>query len=210
MPLRRLAIILIALLVLGEVTVALWKYLPVKPSTAPVFSLPMMDDAMKQPGEFQRAVNTYQADRGGELKLNGTDGTSLTLFYFEWDQIRMGPMMNVAGHVPEQCNVAAGFKFMGVENTRTFAVAGHPPLPFDCTRFQDPAGRDVFMFRIGWVQGYGPLELRQGLNRTKRLKDSFLRNAGAARVLQAGVFDARDPDHAWQSFRTQVLDHLKW
>ena len=40
MPLRRLAIVLIALLVLGEAAVAVWRHLPIEPSTAPVFTFP--------------------------------------------------------------------------------------------------------------------------------------------------------------------------
>ncbi len=36
-------------------------------------------------GSFQRSIDLYHADRGGELKLPGPDGSSLAVFYFEWD-----------------------------------------------------------------------------------------------------------------------------
>ena len=42
------------------------------------------------------------------------------------------------------------------------------------------------------------------------IKNSFVRHRGAARIVEAGVFDARDADHAWQTFREQALDQLVW
>jgi hypothetical protein len=40
MPLSRLALLLAAILLLGEAGLALWRHLPIEPSTAPVFSFP--------------------------------------------------------------------------------------------------------------------------------------------------------------------------
>jgi hypothetical protein len=42
------------------------------------------------------------------------------------------------------------------------------------------------------------------------LKSSFIRKVGQARMLQAGVFGARDADHAWQVFQSEVLEKLEW
>ena len=67
-----------------EAGVLAWRHnVPV--STAAVFSLPMASEAMQHPGSFQRSIDVYHADRSGELKLPGPNGSSLAVFYFEWD-----------------------------------------------------------------------------------------------------------------------------
>ena len=40
---------------------------------------------VSSPGSLQHTIDVYHADRGGELKLPGHDGSSLAVFYFEWD-----------------------------------------------------------------------------------------------------------------------------
>jgi hypothetical protein len=113
-------------------------------------------------------------------------------------------------HSPDQCNVAAGFTLKGILSPRTFEVSGQPPLVFDATHFTDPSGRSVHMFKLAWIQGLGSRPLREGTRRFERAGNAFFRHQGAARVLQAGVFDAQNADQAWQVFRTQVLDQLRW
>jgi hypothetical protein len=98
----------------------------------------------------------------------------------------------------------------GILPSRSYDVPGQPPLVFDATHFTDTAGRSVHMFKLAWIQGLGARKLREGAERAQRLQNSFLRHQGAARVVQAGVFDAQNADHAWEIFRTQVLDQLKW
>lgn len=210
MHLRRLALILIVLVLMGEAAVSMWRYLPMPSATAPVFSFAPATERFEEPGSLAPLVEIYGADRGAEWFTTAADDTRLTLFFFEWDQIEAGPVMELAGHSPDECNVAAGFTLQGILTPRTYEVPGQPPLVFDATHFTDPAGRSVHMFKLAWIQGLGSRELREGSNRLLRLRNSFLRHTGAARVVQAGVFDARDADHAWQTFRTQVLDHLEW
>ena len=210
MPLPRLAVILIALLLLGEAAVAVWRHLPIEPSTAPVFSLPPAAANFGKSPDLAPAVEMYGADRGAEWNTTAPDGTRLTVFYFEWDQSKPGPHMELAGHAPEICNVSAGYSLQAILPPRSYEVPGQPPLVFDSTHFTDPSGRSVHMFKLAWIQGMDSLSFYRGYDRQRRLRDSFLRHHGAARVLQAGVFDAQNADHAWQSFRTQVLDHLKW
>ena len=75
---------LLLFLVAVEAGVLAWRHnVPV--STAAVFSLPMASEAMLHPGTFQRSIDIYHADRSGELKLPGPNGSSLAVFYFEWD-----------------------------------------------------------------------------------------------------------------------------
>ncbi len=211
MLLSRLSLLLFTLLLIAGGGTALWRFTPITPSSAPVFSFPAAAARFDHPGDFAGPIKVYQADRGAECKLAAPDGTRLTLFCFEWDRLEAGPMMSLVGHAPEQCNVAAGFKLEEISANRRYQTPGQQPLDFDCTRFSDPAGRQVFMFRLAWLQGLGSRPLRiEGESRIARLKNSFIRHLGAARVLEAGVFAACDADHAWQVFCTQVLDQLQW
>jgi hypothetical protein len=207
------SLLLFLLLVLSQAGLALWRYLPIEPSTAPVFSYPAAAEHFDQPGDLAPAIAMYHADRGAEVKLKSAEGTSLTVFYFEWDQVEAGPMMTAAGHTPDECNLTAGFQLLEIGANRRFEVPGQLPLVFDSTRFADSAGREIFIFKLAWMQGLGSKSIREGqggAHRAERLLNSFTRHAGALRVLQAGVVDARDDDHAWQVFQTEVLEKLVW
>jgi hypothetical protein len=210
MLLSRFSLLLLLLIVLAGGGLALWRYFPIAPSTAPVFSYPAAAARFDQAGKFAAAIETYHADRGAECKLTAPDGSQLTVFFFEWDQLKAGPMIAATGHTPEQCNVAAGFKLLEVAASRTYQADGQLPLDFDSTHFADSSGQDVFVFKMFWMQGLGTRSLREGESRIERLKSSFIRHAGAARVLQGGVSGARDADHAWQVFESEVLEKLEW
>jgi hypothetical protein len=210
MLLSRFSLLLVLVLVLAGGGLALWRHLPIAPSTAPVFSYPAAAARFDQGGEFASSIEIYHADRGAECKLTAPDGSQISVFYFEWDQVKAGPMIAATGHAPEQCNVAAGFKLLEVTANRTYQAGGQLPLVFDCTHFADSGGRDVFVFKMFWMQGLGTRSLREGDSRIERLKSSSIRHAGAARVLQGGVSGARDADHAWQVFQSEVLQKLEW
>ena len=213
MLLRRLSLCLFILLVLGQIAWALWRFLPIEPSTASVFHYPTAASRFGDPGDLKVAIEMYQADRGAELALTAPDGLELTVFYFEWDRIGAGPMMTTAGHTPDQCNVAAGFTLVSVDPPRTYQAPGQLPMVFDATTFKDKAGRDMYTFKLAWMQGLGSRSIREGkggLYRIERLRNSFIRHVGELRVLQAGVFNARNSDQAWQAFQSQVLDQLEW
>jgi hypothetical protein len=205
----KLALLLTAFLAALETAIPLWRS-SAPTSSAPVFSLPMMDEAMKNPGKFQRSIDVYNADRGGELKLPGPDGTSLTLFYFEWDQVEAGPLMDIAGHAPEECNVAAGFTLKSRDPQRVFESPGHSPWQFDTTTFVDPRGLKVHVFKTAWIQGFGSWDIRQGENRMARFTRSFTRGRGAARVIEVGITGAKDESQAWQIFQSEVLGKIDW
>ena len=100
MPLPRLAILLIAIIVLGEGALALWRHLPIEPSTAPVFSFPPAAANFDKPGKLAPAIDMYGADRGADWHSTAPDGSRLTVFYFEWDQINAGPKLEMAEHSP--------------------------------------------------------------------------------------------------------------
>jgi len=207
-PLRFAAALIVFLLTL-EIAIPLWRnHVPV--STAPVFSLPMAQEALQNPGAFQRSIDVYHADRGGELKLPGPDGSSLTIFYFEWDQVESGAIMDIDSHRPEECNVVAGFILKSQDPNRLFETPDHSSLEFDATTFADPSGRIVHVFKTAWIQGLGSWDIRVGENRKSRFFKSFRYGRGAARVLECGVTGAQDANQAWQIFHNQVLQRLAW
>ena len=199
----------IAILLLGEAAVAVWQYTPIEPSTAPVFSFPPAAANFCKTPAMVLATEEYQADRGGECDLTAPDGETIKVFYFEWDKIKFGTLMVITGHTPEQCNVRVGFKLIGVGPKRNYRI-DHGRLEFDSTHFEDPKGQPVYMFKVAWMQGINRMDLRETYSKMRRLESNFLRHIGAARVLQGAISGARDSDHAWQLFTTEVLDKLEW
>jgi hypothetical protein len=210
MSYRTLSILLIALLVLGEAGLALWRHLPVEPSAAPIFSFPPAAQNFDKPGNLAPAIELYGADRGAEWNHSTPDGTRLTVFYFEWDQVAVGPMMEATGHTPEVCNVSAGFTLEAVLPRSVHEVPGQPPLVFDTTRYTAPNGEILHIYKLAWIQGLGSQTLREAYERFERLQNSFIRHKGAARVLQIGVQGATDSEQAWKLAKETVLDQLKW
>lgn len=210
MPLHRLALTLIAIIVLSEAGLALWRQLPVPVSDASVFSFPPAAANFGNPGKLGTAIEMYGADRGTEWNSTAPDGSRLTVFYFEWDRVSVGPMLTLTGHAPDACNISAGFNLKELLPDRRHEIQGQPTLVFDSTHFTDPAGRDVFIFKMPWIQGIGSLPIRTHAKRETRLARSFTRHTGAGRVLQGGIFDAHNADHAWNTFRSQVLEQLEW
>jgi hypothetical protein len=208
---RRFALVAILFLVLVEAGLAGWWLITSRPSTAPVFSWPEAVPRLGQAARLAPAMAKYRADRGAEVRLASPDGPRLTVLYLEWDRIDSRPAMGFASHPAEECNVGLGYQFLGIEPSRVFGGPGGASLRFDSTRFVDLAGKPLFMFKLAWIQGAGAWQVRdEGRNRIERLRRSFVRHTGAARILQAGVFDARDGEHAWQVFREQVLEQLAW
>lgn len=196
-------------LLIMELSIAGWRN-GVAVSSAPVFTLPMVKEAMKAPGKFQRSIDVYHANRGAEVKTNAPEGEAITLFYFEWDHVDAAPMMDLCGHAPEQCNVPAGFDLIAKLPGRTFDSPGHDRLLFDSTLFKDHGGRPVHVFKMAWIQGLGSWDIRQGEKRSLRFSRSFVRGSGAARVIECGITGATGEDQAWQIFTDQILKNAVW
>ena len=187
------------------------RYLPIEPSTAPVFSFPPAAADFGKSEKLTQEISAFGCDRGAEWTATADDGTQINLLYFEADTIQDQPLRDVALHKPEVCNGNLGHQLKEVYQRRIHHPSGKTPLVFDSTCFVTPSGAEMFMFKLVWVQGRGSIEFREPKGiRVERLKNSFNRQPRAARILQAGVFNARDPDHAWEIFRKQVLDQLKW
>lgn len=196
-----------SLIVIAEASLSIREWIPIEEATAEIFSWPAV---MEEPADrrFEISISTYGADDGREKNLQLDDGTRVTAFYFEWARTEMGPMMDLKGHPPEVCNVAAGLKFEGLSPDRFFILPNGEELRFDVTRFAEPSGAEVYIFKSAWVQGTGSLTLRRSEGRLGRLKSSLMRHAGAARVIQGGVFSAADESAAWKAFEAEVLNQL--
>lgn len=211
MSITRFAIALIVLVLLAEVGPALWRWTRPPACQDPCFSFPPAAERFGDPDSLDADMRRQHPDRGSRVELPGPEHTRVSLIWMEWDAGTEDPFMTIGEHYPEMCNVSAGFKFLGIERPRTHQVPGQQPMVFDTTRFTDPAGRSVVLFKLAWIQGFGSWDVREARDdRLLRLRRSFLRHRGAARLVHAGVFDARDPDHAWQVLRTTVLDRLVW
>lgn len=214
-----LAAVVIIFLALLEAGVALWRH-NVPLSTAPVFSYPPAVANFGNSATLAPAIEMYRADRAAECKLTAADNTRVTVLYFEWDQMKISPVMSLTYHAPEVCNAKLDYKLLNVLPNRHFEAPGQSPLAFDCTHFTDRSNTDVYIFKVVWIQGYGCIPIREdgsdarpiveGEHRFTRIRNSFVRHSGAARILEAGVFGARDANHAWQTFREHVLDQLVW
>ena len=201
---------IIMLLLAIEGGVQAWRHAGIEPSTAPVFRLKGATLLTSAPPPFGNALELYRADRGAEQTRDLPEERKMNLFYFEWDSIELGPLMDVGGHAAEQCNVEFGsFKLLRSGGQRIYKAANGETLYFTCTLLAEPSGKPVYVYKMPWLQGFGLLEgLTQ--DRAMRLRCSFLRRRGEARVLEAGFFGAASEDEAWGLFEREVLDKLEW
>ena len=201
----------VGMVVVVELGVAGWRQVAAMPSGAPVFWWPEGRAMMADGGRLGGALANYRCDRGAELRLPGPEGTQLTVLYLEWDRIASGPAMGFAAHPAEECNTGLGYRFLGVDSEREYEAEGGVRLRFDCTRFTDVFGKPVYMFKMAWIQGAGAWQVRdEGKNRWERLRRAFVRHTGEGRIVQGGVFGARDAEHAWEVFASRVLDRFEW
>jgi len=188
-----------------------WRHADIPVSKAPVLYWKGAELLTSAPSSLGAALTLYRADRGAEKTEMWPAGRKMTLFYFEWDSLELGAFNDaVGGHATEVCNVEYGsFKLLQSGGHRVYQAANGETLAFDCTQLAERGGTPVYVFRMPWLQGYGTLEgLTQ--NRATRLRSSFMRHRGAARVLEAGIFGAASEDEAWELFRREVLDRLEW
>ena len=210
MTLRPRYLLLPLLLLAIEGGVHAWRNVALEPSTAPVFYWKGTELLTKAPPPFGTALTMYRANRGAEQTKELPNERKITIFYFEWDSIELGPFIDVGGHEAEICNVDFGsFKLLRSGGQRTHKCANGESLNFNYTMLAEPNGKPAHVYKMPWIQGFG---LWEGLakNRTTRLHVSFLRHRSAARVLEAGIFGAASEEEAWGLFQREVLEKLEW
>jgi hypothetical protein len=199
-----------AVLLAIEGGVQIWRHAELTPSEAPVFNWRGAELVSKADGSFGQALDMYRADRGAETLVKLDEGRSLKIFYFEWDVMETGPFADVGSHDAEVCNVAAGFKLIRTGHLNTYQPKGYEPLDFRCTVLAQPTGEIVYVFKLPWIQGVGAWQVGSSRDRTLRLKRSFIRHQGQARVLEAGVYGAASEEEAWDLVVNEILEKLEW
>jgi hypothetical protein len=202
--------VMVLLILLGEGGLQALTRIPIPQSTGPVFGWPLDLGVPGDESDLGAAVSAYGADSGQRREFALGNGLRLSTMFFTWKSAEMGPIMEISRHAPEVCNVAAGFTFVGHHPLRSHQFPGGEQLQFDVTEFKTPGGIGTYVFKTAWMQGIGTLSIERGEDRLARLYGAFRRHAGAARVLQGGVFAAPGEEEAWEIFREEVLDHLCW
>ena len=206
----RLCLGLFVAVALTEAAVPLFRSLPPQSGEGAVYSWTDRGSAVPvEDHNTEMAREQYRPDRGGQWKVNGLPEKRISVYYFEWDQLETAPTMILDGHHAELCNEAAGFKLLERLPSRFLEAPGGDRLEFDFTRYADPAGHPVYLFKNVWLANTGNWDLRRK-SRSLRLKLAFVRRKDAARVLQIGVYSAKDADDAWETIRSEVLAHLTW
>lgn len=188
----------------------MWRHASIDTSRAPVFKWTGAPLVTSAEPPFGKALKIYRADRGAEQRTNLPEGRSIKVFYFEWDSIEAGPLIAISAHEAEVCNVAAGFKVLEAEEPRPVISAGGEALEFRYTKLEQADGQFVYVYKMPWVQGIGAWNVDSAHDRFLRLRRSFIRHRGAARVLQAGIFGAASEQEAWALFEREVLARLTW
>jgi len=209
MKLRPLCLLVPLLLLSIEGGVNAWRNAEIEPSKAPLFCWKGAELLTKAPPELEHAFRDYRPDRGAERKMMLPNGRRMTIFYFEWDQMNVSPVMLSGGHEAEVCGAAEGFKVIQTGGHRSHKFSNGETLTFDFTLLAEPNDMPVYIYKISWVQGYGTLEMKLN-DRAGRIQRSFLRHRGASRVLEAGIFGAANEDEAWATFQHEVLEKLVW
>ena len=196
--------------VASEAAVRAWLALRPPGQTTPVYDWTGGEGANDRSGDeaFLFAVRTFQPDHARWVELAPSPGVSVQVQIMGWDNAEDALRIAIKGHAPEICNVAAGFTFVGREQPRVWE--GGQRVDFDATAFRSPTGQTVYVFRNAWMAGQGNLSLESALSRSERLRGSIRRRAGAARVMQVGVFGAGSSDEAWGICERNVLGECVW
>ena len=187
-----------------------WRHAELQVSKAPVFYWKGAELRTTDPSDFGLALKMYRADRGAEKTESLPEGRKITVFYFEWDSIELGPFIDASGHETEVCNVNAGFKVLQSGERRMHRFENGETLGFNHTLLAQADGRRVYAYKIPWIQGIGEWATMKSGDFATRISRSFLRRRGAGRVLQAGIYGAASEEEAWALFQHKVLDDMEW
>jgi|GEM_PF-4481366 len=195
---------------LAEAAVPLFRSLPRRDGDGAVYSWRSPAPAVPvEDRNTEMAREQYRPDRGGQWKIEKPGGLLMSVYYFEWDALETAPTMILDSHHAEICNVSAGFKILDRLPSHLFEAPGGEKVEFDATRYADPAGGTVYVFKNVWLANTGNWELRHK-KRDMRLRLSFVRRNDAARLLEGGIYEAADAEEAWETFHADVLSHLDW
>jgi hypothetical protein len=208
---KALPLVLLAAMILSiEAGVQFWRHESLEISRAPLFGWKDAPLVTEAPPPFGKALELYRADRGMETFQSLPQGRRLQLIYLEWDKLETGPLADVSGHESDICNRIAGFQVLEAAVPRSFTTANGQQLVFHYTRLADRHGNIVHNYKMPWIQGIGAWHIGSSSNRMVRLERSFIRHAGAARVIQFGIFGENSEQQAWEIVQNELNQNLQW
>ena len=147
-------------------------------------------------------------DEGESASWRAADGTRWQMIYLRWEPGRTATTL-ARNHTPEICLPAAGKNLRDISDLPRVEAAGLA-LPFRCYTTEQ-GGRPLFVFYSLWEDGVAEqrnaAELLTRQARLDAVRDRR-RNQGQ-RVLQIGLWGARDAAHAEELLRAELPKLLK-
>ena len=208
-PSCRLCLAIMLIPVFSEIISRIFLALPPKASRGVVYNWTPSPSAVlrKTPG-FTSALSVFGASRGGEWTIQKGQSVELTLFYFEFDHLQTATSLVIDQHPPEDCNVNAGFRFVGHLPPKKWKGPGGEDLEFNLSEFATPAGESVFVFKNVWLSHGGNRDIRR--DRTTLIRSALEHRMVAGRFLDIGVFRAKSAESAWNLVQEEVTSKLVW
>jgi exosortase len=192
------------LLLVGEITVYFW-YASAPRVVTPEWraEFPRREASFKPVNLPPAAREILRFNEGESGSWRNVDGTRWQMIYLRWQPGRTAATL-ARNHTPEICLPAAGKNLRDIADLPRVDVMGLS-LPFRCYTTEQN-GRPLFVFYSLWEDGTGEQHLMtQLLTRRTRFEAvrERRRNPGQ-RVLQIGLWGARDAAHAEELLRAEL------
>ncbi len=192
------------LLLAGELAIRLWYASAPRVVTAEWRAeFPRSESSFKTVGLPSAAREILRYDEGESASWRQADGTRWQMIYLRWEPGRTATTL-ARNHTPEICLPAAGKNLRDISDVPRVEAAGLS-LPFRCYTTEQ-GGRPLFVFYSLWEDGVAEQRnVTELLTRRARLDAvrERRRNPGQ-RVLQIGLWGARDAAHAEELLRAQL------
>ncbi len=196
-------------LLAGEFAVRLWYASAPRVVTAEWRAeFPRGESSFKTVDLPPAARQILRYDEGESASWRSADGTRWQMIYLRWEPGRTATTL-ARNHTPEICLPAAGKNLRDISDVTRVQAAGLS-LPFRCYTTEQ-GGRPLFVFYSLWEDGAAEQRnVTQLLTRRARLDAvrERRRNQGQ-RVLQIGLWGARDAAHAEELLRAQLPKLLR-
>jgi exosortase len=192
------------LLLVGEIAVYFW-YASAPRVVTPEWraEFPRHEASFKPVNLPPAAREILRFNEGESGSWRSVDGTRWQMIYLRWQPGRVAATL-ARNHTPEICLPAAGKNLRDISDLPRVEAAGLS-LPFRCYTTEQN-GRPLFVFYSLWEDGLAEQRLvTQLLTRRARFEAvrDRRRNLGQ-RVLQIGLWGARDAAHAEELLRTEL------
>lgn len=198
------SLVLALLLLAGEVAVQLWYASAPRAVTADWrVEMPRANPSFKQAELPKTAVKLLRFNEAQSGAWQNADGTRWQMIYLRWNPGRTAVHL-ARSHTPETCLPAAGRHPRSITEISPIP-AGPVQMPFRCFTTGSES-QPLFVFYSLWEDGAPrPSLAKQQLTWRTRFEAALerRRNPGQ-RVLQFGVWGARDAVHAEELLRAEL------